>query len=1090
MGPGMPPGIPSTSIISGDSGGGEASGGGEMSGGVGYARGGMVRPRMRRRRRRRLLRRRMGPPGMPPRIRRRKRMLRRRPTGYAKGGSVNPLLMSTSLDSRKDNPMHYAEDREPLSTRPAGAPGAPDDYGYQEGGEVLDEDEQWEEPDDTTDDEEEGATSEPDDESEGEFDDQAAPLPQLPLDEAEAEDEEPPGGRQRAIPEEEGEEEEEPPPEEEGGGAGGGGPSGGGGGGGPEGAQPKTGYDKGDQDEGDQPQQQQDTGFDQSQAAPTSSPLKEVLDYTRKQMGVEGQKEAKAPAETPADTTQERQRTAASQAQAQTADASGSSGVVTPDQGETAPPQQPAGAPQEEPAPKIPTPPKQGAATQPSGTASGPGNMQAIQDYVSGKGAYTPEQMTELLDRTAQTNPNLGQNGAIQQAFKNLMDKNDVDGASKFVQALRPSYDSVRALMIAATSKGDFQTAMQLAERLNNLIPNGQEARFTQLPDGRVLATIQPQDGGPMVQHAMTQEQFARYANSPLSLFDHVAEQGLDKNFQMLTGQPGQTAASTRQLAGTQYAQNTVPNTGGVMSDAGPITPGPATRAPMPTGYGVRTPEQQAEHERTMQERARTEPARPIPGVNAPVGTAPAARSAPTAAPDQDYSKPPPGGSPNGQWVTPQNGPPVWMEPRNIQPPAAAPPSGDPSAPYGYVKIPVRDGRTGATISEHIVRRTDPPPAGTPMLDAQGNQIGGGRQQPGQVVPITPGPGRQIPPNQIPGNRTGYSQQDREGLIQRGRSILDEHTRQTGQQPQQEQQRQAPGPGGQRREQEPQLRAPPTQQRQEPKESQEDRDYRIKLRAYEAFPYASQRTQRGRYEQQLDLQERRAAGRGGAGGGMTPEQKLAQEEYKQQNLNYRARIASDDRNLRTQAMRDNNWITNATKALTSSQREYFLDYRARQKAWDGANPGVPYELANPEQAARDKQMFQKLFTNAANNGLDFTQPQTPEPGGQRERPPVRGAPAAPAQPTTPQTQQQPAGPPGAPAWLPKLNLNTYKGEKPPQALTPEEKQNWQWSHFEDGTGWMLVPRKPPPAPAAPARAPAPAPRSQAPVQDQSLIGMP
>ena len=79
--------------------------------------------------------------------------------------------------------------------------------------------------------------------------------------------------------------------------------------------------------------------------------------------------------------------------------------------------------------------------------------MQAVQDYVSGKGGLSPEQMTELLDRTNQTDPNLGQNGAIQQAFKNLVDKGDIDTASKFVQALRPSYDSVRALMIAATEQ-------------------------------------------------------------------------------------------------------------------------------------------------------------------------------------------------------------------------------------------------------------------------------------------------------------------------------------------------------------------------------------------------------------------------------------------------------------------------------------------------------------------------------------------------------------------------------------------------------------------------------------------------------------
>jgi hypothetical protein len=268
----------------------------------------------------------------------------------------------------------------------------------------------------------------------------------------------------------------------------------------------------------------------------------------------------------------------------------------------------------------------------------------------------------------------------------------------------------------------------------------------------------------------------------------------------------------------------------------------------------------------------------------------------------------------------------------------------------------------------------------------------------------------------------------------------------------------------------------PAPQQQAPQESPEDRDYRIKMRAYEAFPYSNQRTQRGRYEQQLYMQEQRQQGRGGGSGG---DQKERLEEFKQQNLNYRARIASENRDLRTQAMRDNNWLTNATKAMTEAQQRYVASYLQRQRAWNddqklkGTNE--PYVSPDQTQAAQDTAMFQKLFVNGAQSGIDFTNPQTPAAGGQRERPPAPGQQQpqnAPVQNGPAQQQQQP--PPGAtaplPNWLPSIRLDKHQGETPPKQLTPEERQHWQWSHFEDGTGWMLVPRKkaaPAPAPTKP-----------------------
>lgn len=476
-------------------------------------------------------------------------------TGYAGGGAVNPLLMSVSLDSRSKNPMHYAEDREPLATRPSGAPERPDEYGYQAGGEVLDDEDEDEllDTEDEDNEPDEAALTADADEA-----DEAEPA-------EEPGDAEPDADADDAAPAA-----EQPAEGDAGGGAGGGG------------AQP-TGYQQPTPDEGEAPAAPQDTGYNQ-QPAPEQNSLKAALDYTRKKLGVEAPAQ---PAEAPAEATPDQQLAAASTATAQAAAPTGQPAGVTSQEPDTEPPVSPpdqSPGPATEPAARVPSlPPTRAAPAQPSGTASGPGNPQAIRDYVAGKDAFTPEQMTELLDRTNQTNPDLGQNGAIHAAFKNLVDKNDMDGASKFLQALRPSYDKVRALMIAAASQGDFASAMQLAERMSNLIPNGQETQFSQGPDGNIIATIIPENNGPSTQHVLTPEQFARYANSPLSLFDHAAEQGIGTNLSMITGQPGQGGGAA---AGPQYAQAA----GATVSDAGrTIAPGVTISKEMPAGPGPKT---------------------------------------------------------------------------------------------------------------------------------------------------------------------------------------------------------------------------------------------------------------------------------------------------------------------------------------------------------------------------------------------------------------------------------------------------------------------------------------------------------------------
>jgi hypothetical protein len=739
--------------------------------------------------------------------------------------------MSVSLDSRSKGDTHEEEDREALATRPGGAPSAPQEF--RRGGEVYDDDEQ-------DDDDQE---QEPADEEELEPGGYTLAGGPDEMPEGEAPEELPEGEVPEELPE--GEAPEELPESPGGGGAGGGG-----GGAAPQRA--PTGYQQ-PEEEAAPGDEAQATGYgQQAQAQPRpATPLKEVLDYTRRQLGVTAPQQAPAAAESP-----DQQLTAASAATVQAAGPSGQTGSTVDEPAETAIPQPP---PQQATAPgteHVPATPSVRTEQQPA-TPSGPGNKQAIQDYVSGKGAFTPDQMTEILDRTNQTDPNLGQEGSIRKAFQGLVDKGDVDGASKFVQALRPSYDSMRALLIAATAKGDFTTAMQIAGRMNSLVPSDEQVRFDETANGQILATIQPADGGPSTSFTLTPQQFAQYANSPLSLFDHTAEQGIGTNLSMLTGGPGQQGSSAS-AAGTQFAGGAAP--GATMTDAGPAT--------------------------------------------------------------------------------------------GAQPPAARPPVTG-FNPYG----------------------------------AGGDDAGGLKER-------------------------GYL-------------------------------RDTPAPNPNRPTVEPMGRTAPRQESNA-------------MKAWRAFPYDNQRTQRGRYEERLTMQDRRDAARG------KPEDRMAIEQLK-----------SKDRVERTKAMLINNYLTNGTKIQSEVLHRSMSDYLARQKSWNDANQGVPYVSRDPEQRARDNAMFQWLNNNLQNSQIDFTQPSGRRAPGAPQQAPAQAQPR-PAQATP---AAAPAGaPPPPPAGV---DLKTYKGTAPPYQLAPADKQGWQWSHMEDGTGWLLVPRQKPAA-AAPAPTPAPTPAAPRP----------
>jgi len=223
-------------------------------------------------------------------------------------------------------------------------------------------------------------------------------------------------------------------------------------------------------------------------------------------------------------------------------------------------------------------------------TAAAPTDQQALHDYLKGDRSFTPQQMTDILNRTSAADPTLDQNGAIRKAFHDLVANGDMDGASRFVQSLRPSYDNVRAAMIAAASQGDYGAALQLAGRLNNLIPNGRSVDFVQTEDGRITAIVRPDNGGPATTFSLTPQQFSQYAMGPSSVFDIAAQEGIEKKFAQLTGSqgaPGEVTTAAPAAATTGAGgERTTP--GGI-----PITtPPPATSR---TAYPYGTTDQRAQ---------------------------------------------------------------------------------------------------------------------------------------------------------------------------------------------------------------------------------------------------------------------------------------------------------------------------------------------------------------------------------------------------------------------------------------------------------------------------------------------------------------
>jgi len=500
---------------------------------------------------------------------RRRRPANRKVIGYAAGGEVgtamaagtsdpaastgamprypvsDPMIMSMSLDARASNPANYNTDKVARATRPAQAPVVPPQYRFEDGGEVEDDSGASEDSDD--DDEKYNPTWSELPEEREEPQEEEEPLEPgdtgaLPADDEDLKDPDEENQPQAAKADDEEKEPTDRPPAEEGGG-GGGAPRGGGGGGesgggeGGGGGMPEArAQDFGpshmlaDESQG-RPSQWApggvQTGFSPGAGAmdkPTTD-LRDVLSYTQQQFGLSGSGRQALP-QTAATAT------APQQEEPQTTERTG---YFVPE-GEAPAAQAPVptgyaqrAAPME--APQTPTErqpqPRQGAFPQ-----------QSLQAMLQGQGGLSPEAVTQLMDQTTGEAHRGDQNRAIYRTVDALVQRGDIDMASKFVQSLRPSYDKVRGVMMAALTQGDMGKALELASKLNDLVPNGRKLDFHQTDDGNITAVVHAPDGR-VTSFAMTPEQFQQYAAGPASLFDVQGSQGLEQTLAQLTGSGG-----------------------------------------------------------------------------------------------------------------------------------------------------------------------------------------------------------------------------------------------------------------------------------------------------------------------------------------------------------------------------------------------------------------------------------------------------------------------------------------------------------------------------------------------------------------------
>jgi hypothetical protein len=1005
-------------------------------------------------------------------------------TGYQAGGEVGygvsgPVMMSAALRGRSSDPDHAVEDASALATMPEGAPEVPTDegegyarggsvrrrLGYQEGGEVDDE---TDEPPEMEPEELEPALQELEPEP---------PRARMPADAAEEEEEEPPtaaGG------------------EEEGGGEEGGDEEGGGGGqqrapqgeegGDEEGGGAPTGYNAPPADQADrdpralQEQEQaaaEPVGYQPQQAAQDSDPeqqLRDVLDYTRKQFGLDRDQHPQPRPQQVAELPEQpgvRPELPAGQAPVglpppPTSAPPESAGPEEPMQAPVAPqgPPQPGGMPR---APQEPAP--QGQAPRTQAQPQWSDTQQPLEQYLKGDRNFTPEQMTQALDRATQQNPHLDQSGAIRKAFQDLVGRGDMDGASRFVQSLRPSYDNLRAAMTAAVGQGKFVEALQIAERLNNLIPNGNQVSFHPTENGLITAIVRPESGEAARTYHITPQQFQQYANGPSSVFDIAADAGIDRTLQAAMQKP---AVNPEEAPPYQVAGPAMPP---------PVNPPenqPVTGAPQAPEGGVPTPRprpmeaEAAAAQRDLGLTRESQAGAPgtqvaqragdvITGGRGPIDRHGLTRSQREASGWEDVRS---GGFPLGKRsadTSPKYGNRVFDQDGW---PTGIPRGGQFTRDMRYYDVGGHTydvDRNGLPLAQQGQPGWQPPARGqrgwtgttepfNPQMPTRGADPITGRPSfnPSAIRPDQPATGYQAAQRQAAQAPPGWDQPEIPLATPTYPRMEAQQPTTTGQGQQPPAGQQQPPPAGQQQQpqtaqrQDPNLRpdgtvrnyrepyhGTPEQQRQQYQADM--KEYQLRERARQMYPNIQDNDKYNRALEGLRRSESTQQAREATQQRHNERVQLDREKMETANKRADAQIkALDERNA----------LTNMKGLVVERERIAAQELRDRVNNFMRANKDDPN--AQYPYTDRDKQLIDKMHNFAIENDLaDRLQTRLPP---NPNAPPVR-----------PQEPAAPAGQTTAPA--PKVDLETYRGDKPPYDAPAGQ----QWGRSKSTGKWSLRP---------------------------------
>jgi hypothetical protein len=153
--------------------------------------------------------------------------------------------------------------------------------------------------------------------------------------------------------------------------------------------------------------------------------------------------------------------------------------------------------------------------------------------YLRGDNAMSPEELDAALQQIAQLDPNQGEDAVNLTAIVQAAQSGDMDRAASILAGFRRRFDSLNAHAQGAAAHGDLNVAAALAGKAHSQVPDGLTVNYAVAPDGSgVTATVSP--SGQTFQ--MNGQQFHDYLVGPATSFDHILENGLEKNLAIASG--------------------------------------------------------------------------------------------------------------------------------------------------------------------------------------------------------------------------------------------------------------------------------------------------------------------------------------------------------------------------------------------------------------------------------------------------------------------------------------------------------------------------------------------------------------------------